>query len=107
LYIFEEKGELDPLQMWTLKGTYVKSERKEIFKTKEIYPFSIYFSKDAFLTFTAITRADKDLWVQKIKEVIGYASLTDYYEIKVLKFSIQLTYLNRKELEKDLMAALN
>lgn len=46
------------------------------------YPFSLFFSFKKSKIYYADSKADYDKWVSFIKNLIGYASLLDYYDLK-------------------------
>ena len=70
--------------MHSLAGTFIKDELEDIFDKKTVlYPFSLYFMHNK-KTFYALKKDEKVSWMKALKEAIGYSSLYDYYELKVL-----------------------
>lgn len=68
--------------MVNLISVFLRVEPEEqLDKKNTLYPFSLIFPNKE-RTFYLLSADLRDEWVLKIKEAIGYASLTDYYEVK-------------------------
>mmetsp|Transcript_20571 Transcript_20571/g.22930 ORF Transcript_20571/g.22930 Transcript_20571/m.22930 type:complete len:783 (+) Transcript_20571:2-2350(+) len=68
--------------MVNLISVFLKIEPEEpLDKKNTLYPFSLLFPNKE-RTFYLLSKDERDNWVLKIKEAIGYATLTDYYEVK-------------------------
>jgi hypothetical protein len=68
--------------MVSLISVFLRIEPEEpLDKKNTLYPFSLIFPNKE-RTFYLLSAEKRDEWVMKIKEAIGYASLTDYYEVK-------------------------
>ena len=61
---------------------FIKSEMEEMLDDNTIlYPFMLIFPNKRRIYYLE-TLAERDQWVEKIKQVIGYANLHDYYDLK-------------------------
>jgi serine/threonine protein kinase len=69
--------------MHNLIGCFIKDEPEEHLDASTIlYPFSLIFPPAKARTYYLQTKEERDRWIKAIKKVIGYSSLTDYYDIK-------------------------
>jgi len=70
--------------MYSLSGCLIREELEEIMQTKTVlYPLKIFFGPNT-LQLYALKKEERIKWVQVMKEAIGYANLSDYYEMKVI-----------------------
>ena len=68
--------------MQSLAGVFIKSELEEMLDDSTIlYPFMLIFPNKRRIYYLE-TLAERDQWVEKIKQVIGYANLHDFYDLK-------------------------
>ena len=68
--------------MQSLAGVFIKSEMEEMLDDSTIlYPFMLIFPNKRRIYYLE-TLAERDQWVEKIKQVIGYANLHDFYDLK-------------------------
>ena len=71
-------------EMHSLTGAFIKEELEEVFEKKQVLcPFSLCYLQRKE-TLYAANKEDRARWVKALKTAIGYASLSDYYEMKVL-----------------------
>jgi hypothetical protein len=80
------KNKEDPQyhRMHALTGTFIKNELEEIFDKKTVlHPFSLHFLNNKKF-FYALRKDEKTVWMQALKSAVGYANLSDFYELKVL-----------------------
>ena len=64
--------------MQSLAGVFIKSELEEMLDDSTIlYPFMLIFPNKRRIYYLE-TLAERDQWVEKIKQVIGYANLHDF-----------------------------
>ena len=82
LRAYKHKTDEQHKTMVNLISVFLKIEPEEpLDKKNTLYPFSLIFPNKE-RTFYLLSKDERDEWVLKIKEAIGYASLTDYYEVK-------------------------
>jgi serine/threonine protein kinase len=69
--------------MQSLAGVFIKSEAEELLEdnTTILYPFMLIFPNKRRIYYLD-TLIERDQWVDKIKQAIGYANLHDFYELK-------------------------
>ena len=68
--------------MQSLAGVFIKSELEEtVDEETTLFPFMLIFPNKRRIYYLE-TKKERDLWVEKIKQAIGYANLHDYYELK-------------------------
>ena len=82
LYVYKNKDDDRHRGMHNLNGVFIRDELPESYQTETIYPFTLIFPGNNLRSYYLMTAADKDKWVAIIKEAIGYAKLTDFYEVK-------------------------
>ncbi len=70
-------------RMRSLAGCFVKEDGAEKFEEKTMYSFILFFANHIKKKYYAQTKAEYQQWCQVIKQLIGYSSLTDYYDVKV------------------------
>ena len=69
--------------MHSLIGVFLKDEAEEqLDSTTVLYPFKLIFPPNKARSYYLLNKADKDKWMDAIKNVIGYSNLFDFYEIK-------------------------
>ena len=74
------------MDMWTVKGTFVKKEKTELSEDKKkIYPFTIFFTQDAFLKYYVSSKEERKIWIDKIAKKQGYVRIKNFYNIKANK----------------------
>jgi len=82
LRAYKHKDDEQHKTMVNLISVFLRVEPDEpLDKKNTLYPFSLIFPNKE-RTFYLLSAEKRDEWVLKIKEAIGYASLTDYYEVK-------------------------
>jgi hypothetical protein len=82
LRVYKNKTDENSKTMVNLVGVFLKMEPDEPLDKKNIlYPFTLIFPNKE-RTFYLLSSSDREKWVSKIKIAIGYASLTDFYEVK-------------------------
>ncbi len=80
---YHNKGDAESRWMHSLTGVFIKEELEELFDKKTVlYPFSLHFLS-AKKTLFALKKDERANWVRFLKETIGYATLSDYYEMRV------------------------
>lgn len=68
--------------MQSLAGVYLKDEAEEVVdENLTLYPFMLIFPNKRRLYYLS-SQEEKEKWIDAIKKVIGYASLTDFYDLK-------------------------
>ncbi len=69
--------------MHSLIGVFLKDEAEEqLDSTTVLYPFKLIFPPNKARSYYLLNKADKDKWMDAIKNVIGYSNLFDFYVIK-------------------------
>lgn len=82
LRVYKRKDDQTHKTMVNLISVFLKVEPDEpLDKKNTLYPFSLLFPNKE-RTFYLLSKDDRDKWVSEIKKAIGYASLTDFYEVK-------------------------
>lgn len=85
---YHSKEDNECFKLFTLAGVFVKKESSdEQFEGNIIYPFSLTVQKIKKIFLTK-TEAERDDWLQQIQEAVGYSNLFAFYDIKVIKYSI-------------------
>lgn len=83
LRAFKHKDETDHKTLVTLINVFLKIDPEEPLDKKNVlYPFTLTFPPNKDRQFFLLSKDDRDNWVAKIKEAIGYANLTDFYDVK-------------------------
>lgn len=83
LYVYKNKNEEKHKGMHNLIGVFIKDEPEEHLDAQTVlYPFKLIFPPNKVRTYYLLTNDEKDKWIEAIKKVIGYATLTDFYDIK-------------------------
>lgn len=82
MYGYKDKDEANYKTMNSLIGCFVKEEPEEEISGKKLYPFSIIISQTKSRKYYAEKTEDRNMWVNAIKTAVGYANITDYYELK-------------------------
>jgi hypothetical protein len=81
LYSYKNQGDQRHKDMQSLAGVFIKSELEETFDDGTVfYPFMLIFPNKRRIYYLE-TREERDQWVSKIKEAIGFADLHDFYDI--------------------------
>ena len=61
----------------------VKEELAEVMQKKlPLFPFKLFFGQTQ-LALYSIRQDERTKWVKAMKEAIGYANLSDFYDMKV------------------------
>lgn len=82
LRVFKHKEDETHKTMVNLISVFLKIEPDEpLDKKNTLYPFSLIFPNKE-RTFYLLSKDARDQWVSEIKQAIGYASLTDFYDVK-------------------------
>jgi len=82
LYSYKNQGDQRHKDMQSLAGVFIKSEMEETFDDGTVfYPFMLIFPNKRRIYYLE-TREERDQWVCKIKEAIGFADLHDFYDIQ-------------------------
>lgn len=83
LYVYKNKKEEKHKSMHSLVGVFIKDEVEEqLDSTTVLYPFKLVFPGNKARSYYLTSKEDKEKWVSVIKNVIGYANMFDYYDIK-------------------------
>eukprot|EP00826_Nyctotherus_ovalis_P013410 TRINITY_DN1361_c0_g3_i1.p1 TRINITY_DN1361_c0_g3~~TRINITY_DN1361_c0_g3_i1.p1 ORF type:complete len:609 (-),score=189.75 TRINITY_DN1361_c0_g3_i1:486-2312(-) len=82
MYCYKSKDDSAYKTMSSLVGCFVKEEPAEEIKEMTLYPFSIIVGQSKSRKYYAEKEEERNMWVNTIKKVIGYANITDYYELK-------------------------
>lgn len=82
LYVYKSKSEEKHKGMHNLVGVFIKDEPEEKFEGTTLYPFKLVFPPCKGRIYYLLSQEEKDKWIKAIKEVVGYANLFDFYEIK-------------------------
>ena len=83
LYVYKNKREEKHKSMHSLVGVFIKDEAEEqLDATTVLYPFKLIFPPNKARSYYFTDRDEKDRWVAAIKQVIGFSSVFDFYEIK-------------------------
>ena len=83
LYVYKNKKEEKHKSMHSLVGVFIKDEAEEqLDSTTVLYPFKLIFPPNKARSYYLTSREEKEKWVTAIKNVIGYANMFDFYEIK-------------------------
>ena len=66
----------------------VREELAEIMQKKlPLYPFKLFFGQTQ-LALYALKQEERAKWVKALKDAIGYANLSDFYDMKVCPYTI-------------------
>lgn len=83
LYVYKNKKEEKHKSMHSLVGVFIKDEVEEqLDSTTVLYPFKLIFPQNKARSYYLTSKEDKEKWVSVIKNVIGYANMFDFYDIK-------------------------
>lgn len=82
LYCYETKESQVHLSMHTLLGCLINELEPELIGEITMFPFSIIYTQQKTGTYYSESREEQQKWVNKIKKVIGYANLLDFYELR-------------------------
>ena len=88
LFVLGYHNKEDPEQrrMHSLGNVFIKDELEEIFDRRTVlYPFSLHFMRGK-KTLYALKKEERIGWMHALKEAIGYAILSDFYELKVKEY---------------------
>jgi Ca2+-binding EF-hand superfamily protein/RIO-like serine/threonine protein kinase len=82
LRIYKHKDDKDHKTMVNLISVFIRIEPEEkLDKNNTLFPFTLLFPNKE-RTYYLLQSKYRDEWVSQIKIAIGYASLTDFYEVK-------------------------
>ena len=81
-YCYESQDSLSNKTLNNLIGCFITTQPKKPLAEGNIYPFTIIFSPTISKTYYANTKESLDVWTEKIRKVIGYSNMSDYYELK-------------------------
>lgn len=88
---YEERKSKSIQLLHSLKGSFVRKELEEIVdKNTILYPFTLIMG-EMKLTLYSLSKDDRESWNSALKGVLGYTSLTDYYEVRVQILLLMLT----------------
>eukprot|EP00826_Nyctotherus_ovalis_P013408 TRINITY_DN1361_c0_g1_i3.p1 TRINITY_DN1361_c0_g1~~TRINITY_DN1361_c0_g1_i3.p1 ORF type:complete len:342 (-),score=93.50 TRINITY_DN1361_c0_g1_i3:462-1487(-) len=82
IYCYKDKDDTAYKSMSSLSGCFVKEESAEEISNMVLYLFIIIVSQTKSRKYYAEKEEDRNMWVSAIKRAIGYANITDYYELK-------------------------
>jgi len=83
LYVYKNRQEDKHKGMHNLIGVFIKDEPEEHLDDQTVlYPFSLIFPPSKPRTYYLQTKEEKERWIKAVKKVIGYSSLSDFYDIK-------------------------
>ena len=80
---YEKKDAPVHKSMHSLAGCFLKEEQPEKIEGNMMYPFTLQYSVAKSTKYFASTKDECQIWINYIKKAVGYASLLDYYELKV------------------------
>lgn len=60
----------------------MRSNGEETYHGKTIYSFKLIFPGPKIRTYYLKNEKDRDLWVQVLKEAVGYTAIEEFYDIK-------------------------
>ena len=84
LYSYKNQGDQKHKDMMSLAGVFIKSEVEEMIDDNTLmYPFMLIFPNKRRIYYLE-TREERDQWVERIKQAIGYANVDDFYQMKEL-----------------------
>ena len=67
--------------MQSLTGVFIKSQNEEqVSENKFLYPFMLIFPNKKRIYYLQ-SEEERDEWINKIKDAIGYSNLFDYYDL--------------------------
>jgi hypothetical protein len=79
-----EKKELSTHKsMTSLVGCFLREEPAEKIEGQLMHPFSLVQTATKARKYCAATKEEYAIWINYIKKTVGYASLLDYYDLKV------------------------
>jgi len=82
LRVYKHKDNENHKAMVNLISVFIKIEPEEqLDKKNTLYPFTLIFPNKE-RTYYLLSKDERESWVSSIKNAIGYASLTDYYDVK-------------------------
>jgi hypothetical protein len=82
LYSYKNRGDQKHKDMQSLAGVFIKSEFDETLDDGKVYyPFLLIFPNKRRIYYLE-SKQERDKWVEKIKQAIGYANLFDFYELR-------------------------
>lgn len=80
---YNSKEEASQKSMHTLVGCFLKEmEPEQLAGGETKFPFSLVFSTKKTKIYYADTKEECQKWVHAIKNVVGYANLLDFYEMR-------------------------
>ena len=83
LYVFKNKNDEKHKGMHSLRKVFIKDEPEEYLdSTTVLHPFTLIFRAQKPRTYYLLNAEDKQAWMSKLKKVIGYCNLFDFYEVK-------------------------
>ena len=86
LFSYEKKEATTHKSMHSLVGCFLKEEPAEKVDGQNVLPFTLVFSATKTKKYFTASKEEYQNWINYIKKTIGYASLLDYYDLKVLLF---------------------
>ena len=104
---YETKESAIHKEISSLIGCFIKEEPLDM----DLYPFSILVTSKKSRKYYAKTESDQKLWVNTIKKVIGYANISDYYDINEVlgkgKFGLVKAAIHKKTGKSVAIKSLN
>jgi len=89
--------------MHNLTGTFIEEGEKCVIEGLDLYSFNVIYPKKS-RTYYCEKKEEYDMWVNKIKRVIGFENLQDKYEVRQKlgkgKFGLVRLGINKKTGEK-------
>ena len=83
LYEFKNKAEVKHQGMHSLIGMFIDSLPAEhLDSATTLYPFKLNFPGGKSRVYYLETKEEQQKWITAIREVVGYANLFDFYEMK-------------------------
>lgn len=81
LYCYKSKTDTKYNKLIRLMGAYVKQEETSVnLRGFQLYAFSVQMQKKKLMLY-APSDIDRNVWIQKIREAVGYSNLFSFYEI--------------------------
>jgi hypothetical protein len=83
LFCYEKKEAPVHKSMTSLVGYFPKEEPTEKIEGQTMYVFSLALSATQTKKYAVATKEEYQSWINYIKKAVGFASLLDFYELKV------------------------
>jgi hypothetical protein len=82
LYIYKHKDDATHKQMNSLVGVFVADEKVEKLDAEtQLHPFKVIYPGNKERIYYLEDKADKQIWMDKMKEAVGYCDILKFYKI--------------------------